>query len=530
MIKQQYYTRERRGIYSPNPGYNTVAKSEALDEAFVKNLLQEYCFYEIPLELLNENDYSKFPKAHTCINIPSGELVLGSSCFIPKDYEGKRSTYFTHNYVVSESEKDIFIKNPEKIMYASGFNYSFDMEKSSILEEVKTIEMNSSEDTFSSLSGLLKELKIDGKTFKQILMACFMSVSKNKKIYIILDVDITLISKYAKALLKYLYTALPYEVRRKIGFITYAKDAKSKEYINLQFLPKGALKNIGTEVSSGYIFDFALKRFLNEGLNIEKHKYLDFIWQNIENKKQLNLYMDTAEELICSNKLNINEQDELCEFFQINNSLSLEAYRNFKAEKSRHREELLQEEFKCFIEKLDIEKMSIGDIIKIKLLSPVNNSENYEIIYLMQQAMSVKSFSQVAEVSKVISRSPYKSMVEVFISKLYKEEINQDNYLILIGGFSNNVMGVIKFIYENKGVDTAREFLVWLCRNHMNMDVEAIKKAIIEYINLYDNKIFKDRITRNLLMKESRGQLRESLKKEEYKRAKGIKKIFLKWR
>ena len=173
MIKQQYYTREKSGLYSLNPGYNTIAKSESLEDAFVVKLLQEYCFYEAPFKLLNEKNYDKFPKAYTCINAPSGELVLGCSFFVPIDYEGKRSTYFTHNYVIPEKEKNSFIKNPEKIAYASGFKSSFDRTKGSILQEVTTIETNRLENDFTDL---LHQLKIDKKTFKQLIMACFMSV------------------------------------------------------------------------------------------------------------------------------------------------------------------------------------------------------------------------------------------------------------------------------------------------------------------------------------------------------------------
>lgn len=36
MITQQMYTRERRGVYRATEGFDTVAKSESLDNNFVK--------------------------------------------------------------------------------------------------------------------------------------------------------------------------------------------------------------------------------------------------------------------------------------------------------------------------------------------------------------------------------------------------------------------------------------------------------------------------------------------------------------
>jgi len=69
-----------------------------------------------------------------------------------------------------------------------------------------------------------------------------------------------------------------------------------------------------------------------------------------------------------------------------------------------------------------------------------------------------------------------------------------------------------------------------LCENSINIYEDDIKNLIEKYINLYDNKIFKYKKTRSLFMKASRGQLREFLREEEYKRTKGFRKLFLKWR
>ena len=66
------------------------------------------------------------------------------------------------------------------------------------------------------------------------------------------------------------------------------------------------------------------------GLDIEKHKYLDFIWLNIENEEFMNLYMDTAQKLIFGNRLDIEYQDDFCELFEANKNISDQDYRNFK--------------------------------------------------------------------------------------------------------------------------------------------------------------------------------------------------------
>lgn len=311
MIKQHYYTRGKYGIYSENPGYDTVAKSTGLSDKFIKEVLHKYCFYEIPVELLNESNYDKFPKAFTVFNIPSGEMIIGRTSFVPRDFEGKRSTFFTHNYVIPKEEKEEFIKNPNKIIYADGFKSSYDDVATSALDDIKSIELESEEMGFSSLSDLLLKLKIKENTFKEIVMACFISVLKNKKIYIILDVDVAMLSFYTKELLKFIYKALPYAVRRKLGFITYTKDYKSKDFIHIEFVSRSGIKSVNTEINAGFLFDFAQNRFLKEEIDTHGHEYLDFVVKNIDNEVKINNFIKEISDF-CLDYLDINEYDDFC--------------------------------------------------------------------------------------------------------------------------------------------------------------------------------------------------------------------------
>ena|GEM_PF-2412841 len=311
MIKQHYYTRGKYGIYSDNPGYDTVAKSMGLSDEFIKEVLHKYCFYEIPAELLNESNYDKFPKAFTVFNIPSGEMVIGRTSFVPRDFEGKRSTFFTHNYVIPKEEKEEFIKNPNKIIYADGFKSSYDDVVSSVLDDIKSIELESEEMGFSSFSDLLSKLKIKENTFKEMVMACFSSVLQNRKIYIILDVDVAMLSFYARELLKFIYKALPYAVRRKLGFITYTKDYKSKDFIHIEFVSRNGIKTINTEVNAGFLFDFVGNRFLKEEIQINGHEYLDFTVKNLNNEVKINNFIGEISDF-CLDSLDINEYDDFC--------------------------------------------------------------------------------------------------------------------------------------------------------------------------------------------------------------------------
>lgn len=322
MIKQHYYTRCRRGIYSLVPGYDTVAKSKALSDTFIKRVLHKYCFYDVPFSLASNDDYTLFPKVYICYNTSGGDMVLGCSSY-DRYYEDKKAAFFTHNYIIPENEKEIFIKNPKKILYAAGFISSFNnksFQADNIIEEIEAFEIDEGQMIDLPLSELLMELGIKERTFKQLLLACINAVLENKKIYIILDVDISLISKYAKGILNYLYKGLPYEIRRKLGYITYAANIKNREYIHLEFLSKDAIKSIDAEVKADYLFDFNKHRFITNGLDYNEHFYIDFILKNIEDTQLIDELLAAADkDFGLSNKHDISEYDKFtAKFFGYN--------------------------------------------------------------------------------------------------------------------------------------------------------------------------------------------------------------------
>ncbi|MFL0252495.1 hypothetical protein ACJDT4_18955 [Clostridium neuense] len=450
MIKQHYYTREKHGLYSDNPGYDTVAKSKGLSDAFVKDVLHKYCFYEIPAELLNENDYDKYPQALTAFNIPSGDMVIGRTSFVPKDFEGKRSTFFTHNYVISKEEKEDFIKKPNKIICADGFKSSFNNMNNSVLEELSNIEMENKNVDFLYFKELLKKLKINENTFKEIVMACFLSVLENRKIYIILDVDIAMLSFYAKELLKFIYEVLPYAVRRKLGFITYTKDYKSKDFIHIQFVSKSGIKTINTEINAGYLFDFVGNRFLKEGLEIREHKYLDFIVKNIDNHEKINNFIKEASDF-CLDSLNINDYDDFCKIL-----LTSEEEEAFRIDE--------EGKINLFQSITKDEKLLAEFIRRNKQNENVSEGLREYSSYLIDKCADFDGYFQVVEFCFMISPSFIETLAEKFREKalkLLKPSIYISNDLVFID-----------------------EKISMLQNKHKNEDLKTFLNSIFE--NLFD--------------------------------------------
>lgn len=300
MIQQQYYTREKRGIYSTTPGYDSIAKSKGLEDNFVKNILHPFCTYDVPTELNNkgEKDTEKFPKAFTCFNAENGELVIGQAVYVGADYTGMRNTFFAHNYVIPKDEKEEFVINPHKFFAIKSFKSSYEIEKGEVIPEVSLGDIaEKTESSIATITEVLKELGINEELYKKLIYALFMSVTNKRKVYVSFDVDTIELQKYSAKLMECLLLGLPYEIRRNIGFITYLREAKNKKFINISFVEKGNLRTDDTEVNRGYIFDFCKNKFLNINFDLASEQYLNFLWNSLDNPKKLRSFFDLFDEM-----------------------------------------------------------------------------------------------------------------------------------------------------------------------------------------------------------------------------------------
>ncbi|MEW9097079.1 MAG: hypothetical protein AB2417_18535 [Clostridiaceae bacterium] len=313
MIQQHYYTRDKKGVYSNTPGYDTVGKSINLEDDFIVDVLHNLCFYEAPSILAGEEDILKYPQALFCVNTEDNKIIIGQSVFAGKDYTGNRNRYFTHSYIISEKEREDYIENPEKIIYLKGFVDNYDVDKGKIIPEVLETRVGKNTESFSSIDEMFSKTGIEKKAFKKLITASFNAALYGKKIYIVLDCEPKDLNNISKEILTYLYRCIPFEVRRKIGFITYMKEPQNKDLINLMFLNKGSIKRLTTEIKAGYVFNFADNNFYLEDLDGE-HSFTDFITDNIDKVDKLNDFFKTVDQFNMKNKLDIQEYDSITDF------------------------------------------------------------------------------------------------------------------------------------------------------------------------------------------------------------------------
>ncbi|TBL80984.1 hypothetical protein [Paenibacillus thalictri] len=335
-IQQHVFTRERGGVFRTNEGFDTIALSPPLlrDKRFVQNVLHPFCVYKAPQELLRQKsavNSSQFPDSLTVFTGPNNELVIGRSIYVNADFTGQRSTYFTHQFVIPESRREEFLKEPARLFSVKSFIDSYDIRKGTEVPELVDLESQGFKlDSDSILSGF----GISKEKFKQLLYAIMMSINPGKqgprrKIYVALDVDVHRSSEAARYLSAVLYSLLPYTMRRHLGVVTFNSEPESRSGIHLTFVEKGSIAQVERSFERDVLFDFSEQLFRNVELPGNEHIYLDFVWENRNNSALLTdffTFCDEALQGLGDSELMAVTYYQLCGLYQINEDQSRGKY------------------------------------------------------------------------------------------------------------------------------------------------------------------------------------------------------------
>ncbi|MGH4138190.1 hypothetical protein [Clostridium sp.] len=573
MIQQHYYTREKSGLYSATPGYDTTSKSVGLEDKLIVEVLHNYCFYEAPFELIQEENLNEYPKALMCFNIPYREMVIGCSSFAGKDYTGQRNRFLAHNYVVSKVQKEFYIRNPERIFYAEfkipNLNYPVQDNYSqgsseTFLEELTDIPMDKQSYEISTVDKFFKKLRIQDSMYKKLLSACFDSVLNNRKIYIVLNVPAQELSKCSKRLMEFIYRGLPYVVRRKFGFITYVKDSKSKEYINLYFVAKGGIRLSNVEQSLAYVFDFQAEEYLNVKTLEKENDYLNFAWDNLGNEKILNE--------------SFHKDDKYIKEKQQQQGVSLEEYNqifiaNFE-KKTPQKDEIQSFQSKGkelglnILKDIDISEISKRQIKSFIMEEKYKNNNIYMIVYYLQRILGISADREIRLSEKKICELSIKMMTESYeippillkvkerIQYFYEKDISRETFRkIMIGFVECNIHNTMDYTFEKKddfsqgfdmnynfqqlfnyllghgGIDKARDYILWAANDFLDLGEKEVCFSFFEALKIYiennDSNFFKDKNFKRKLLQNDNRAIIDRMKDLELDMCGGIKKFIL---
>ncbi|MFD1887132.1 GAP1-N2 domain-containing protein [Paenibacillus wenxiniae] len=294
-IQQQLYTREKNGIFRTTEGYDTVARSPGLDLSFIKKNIHPLCAYDAPTELQaqGEKDASLYPAALQLVRLDNRDLVLGQSVYVPTDFTGLRSAFFTHNYVIPAVRGEEWVHHYDRWLHAD-FREQYDTEQGAELDELEEVPVRPSIPVLNP-QAVLTELGLDETLFRQLLGAVMSAIHRHRKVYISLNVPVRDLPVQANRLLHVLMLALPYAFRRRLGFTTYAKEPESRKGMQILFVESGSIRAGDRNLEREYIFDLSSGRIQAAQAGKAGQLYIDYAWQHLTRPDQLKQLQEFAD-------------------------------------------------------------------------------------------------------------------------------------------------------------------------------------------------------------------------------------------
>ncbi|MCL2839720.1 MAG: hypothetical protein FWE05_03020 [Defluviitaleaceae bacterium] len=214
MIEQQFYTRERRGLFRHSEGYDSIAKSEGLTDSFVKEKIHPYCTYTPPVS-----------KSLTLVNYSCGRMLFGQSAYVPSDFTGQRSTFFSHNYVIPPESISALLGDIHCLL-STRFEVDYDIIQGKVLKNLDALPRGDS----------FMKLIVNESTMTKTIECICLSINRAKKTYVVVPVNTDKMHDYVCNFLVTLYQRLPEAIKHQLGFCTFARELDKRKGVHLVFL------------------------------------------------------------------------------------------------------------------------------------------------------------------------------------------------------------------------------------------------------------------------------------------------------
>ena len=256
-VEQHIYTRARRTLFQQSEGYGTVAKTDGLSEAFIKEKIHPYCVYPA--------NAAGFPKVVTLVHYPCGRMLFGQAVYKEKDFTGQRATFFVHNYIFPPQMVDGALRDFGKLRQLEFLTeYDTELHGPGLRRGRAPARPGACTDVINTTSLLGTRrgtsptqerdvIRPQVSNFEEILQHIITSVNNTKKTYIISPVPPPQMHDYIWDFLTNLYPRLPEETRHQLGICTYAREPVNKKSLHLIFLEKGT--PIGPKFANDFVLD-----------------------------------------------------------------------------------------------------------------------------------------------------------------------------------------------------------------------------------------------------------------------------------
>ena len=204
-----------------------MSKSQGLSDSYVSSHIRPY-YSPIDLFYLDSKTSAIYK---SLIPLADGSLLIGSAG--KKEDEPKN---YIHNYIIPKKDVDAFILNPRNLVAtAPGF------ENTPYLSSLAELPKGKKPFTFDEV---FSELEITKEDYMLILAAVFAAKEEGRNVFIALRRRIS--SKKITLLMRAIYEAMPYFMRKSLGFKTLYGETSIKQNVNVYFVPDDKLSIQGS--------------------------------------------------------------------------------------------------------------------------------------------------------------------------------------------------------------------------------------------------------------------------------------------
>lgn len=270
MAQQHFYSRvpAKVSMYNKYDGFDTFAHSQGLTKEFIEKELSL-----VYADKLSKNDTLLVRKGlinpvyfHCCVK--SGKFVQGCITYLPLDYTGERSAYFTHTLVYSDEEaKDLLTDDNCGIINTNLFEkdinkFNITSPQSSPISNYP--EKESYHEPIQNVQGTYK--KYNQEAIKNFIGSILLSLcKKGKNVYFKVKEEDLNASEEATKLVTEIMSILPYTLKENLSFVSYLNDPNQFTSFKLK-----ALSSLSPEIpiDKGVFFDFGVD--LYTGINYEE--------------------------------------------------------------------------------------------------------------------------------------------------------------------------------------------------------------------------------------------------------------------
>lgn len=288
MAYQHFYSRvpSRVSLYNKIDGFDTFAHSAGMDREFILGELS--AVYTGLLDIHNPIKIRRgeIPVVYTQAALPSGRLVHSSVKYLPTDFTGERSAYFTHSLVLNEGERaavlrqaDVDVFNRE--MFITDLSL-FNLTDRGVTSNPACPERAYAPRPLSDAKKIISPYNPD--MMKSFIYSLLLSVCEGgREVYFHLPVEDAALSDAALDFINATMGVLPYSLRERVSFASFVSSEAAYPGFRLK-CASSELTAVNTE--RALLYDFASSSVIGHSAEIERGVMLSgFIYSLFEQPK-----------------------------------------------------------------------------------------------------------------------------------------------------------------------------------------------------------------------------------------------------